>query len=213
MCSNFEPINRTQSAWLKTHFGCELPAEDWRPEAYPTYPAPFIYLDDGKPRCELAQFGLVPHWAEDKKKFGLHTYNARSETVQEKPSYRNAWKGRRFGLALVNSFYEPNWETGKAIRWRIKRADNQPAAIASIWERIIDKGTGEVLMSFSMLTIHAAGHEVMQHFHRPSDEKRSVVVLNDDAYLPWLHADTTQAKAMLRLAPDGLLTSQAAPRP
>ena len=113
---------------------------------------------------------------------------------------------------LVNSFYEPNWETGKAIRWRIKRADNQPAALASIWERIVDKSTGEVLMSFSMLTIHAAGHEVMQHFHRPSDEKRSVVVLNDDAYLPWLHADTTQAKSMLSSAPDGLLTSQAAPR-
>ena len=67
-------------------------------------------------------------------------------------------------------------------------------------------------MSFSMLTIHAAGHEVMQHFHRPSDEKRSVVVLNDDAYLPWLHADTTQAKSMLSLAPDGLLISHAAPR-
>ena len=212
MCSNFEPINRTQSAWVKSHFGCELPTEDWRPEAYPTYPAPFIYLDEGKPRCALAQFGLVPHWAEDKKKFGLRTYNARSETAQEKPSYRNAWKERRFGLVLVNSFYEPNWETGKAIRWRIKRADNQPAAIASIWERIIDKSTGEIIFSFSMLTINANGHEVMKHFHKPQDEKRSVVVLNDDAYLPWLQADTTQAKSMLSLAPDGVLTSQAAPR-
>ena len=105
MCNNFEPINRTQSTWVKSYFGCELPAEDWRPETYPTYPAPFIYLDDGKPRCELAQFGLVPHWAADKRKFGLHTYNARSETVHEKPSYRNAWKERRFGLVLVNSFY------------------------------------------------------------------------------------------------------------
>ena len=62
-----------------------------------------------------------------------------------------------------------------------------------------------------MLTINANGHEVMQHFHKPQDEKRSVVVLNDDAYLPWLQADTTQAKSMLSLAPDGLLTSQAAP--
>ena len=85
---------------------------------------------------------------------------------------------------LVNSFYEPNWETGKAIRWRIKRADHQPSAIASIWERIVDKNTGEILMSFSMLTIQAAGHEVMQHSHKPNDEKRSVVVLNEDEYLP-----------------------------
>ena len=212
MCSNFEPIHRPQSTWVKTHFGCELPATDWRPEAYPTYPAPFIYLEEGKPRCELAQFGLVPHWAEDKKKFGLRTYNARSETVHEKPSFRHAWKERRFGLVLVNSFYEPNWETGKAIRWQIKRVDQQPSAIASIWERIVDKSTGEVLMSFSMLTIHAAGHEVMQHFHKPEDEKRSVVVLKEDNYLSWLHADTVQARTMLRLAPGGLLTSHAAPR-
>jgi putative SOS response-associated peptidase YedK len=210
MCSNFEPITRNQAAWVKTHFGCDLPAEDWRPEAYPTYPAPFIYLDEGKPRCELAQFGLVPHWAEDKKKFGLRTYNARSETVQEKPSYRNAWKERRFGLVLVNSFYEPSWETGKAIRWRIKRADNQPSAIASIWERIIDKSTGEILFSFSMLTINATGHEVMKHFHKPEDEKRSVVVLNDNEYLPWLNANNTQARAILNLAPEGLLMSEVA---
>ena len=71
MCSNFQPIKNHHSNWVKQHFDCELPAEQWREEIYPTYPAPFIYLKDGKPHCELAQFGLVPHWATDKKKFGL----------------------------------------------------------------------------------------------------------------------------------------------
>ena len=212
MCSNFEPIKRTQAPWVKTHFGCELPAEDWRPEAYPTYPAPFIYLDEGKPRCELAQFGLVPHWATDKKKFGLKTYNARSETVQEKPSYRNAWKERRFGLAIMESFYEPNWETGKAVRWRIKRSDRSPIAVASIWERIIDKDTGEIIFSFSMLTINADGHEVMKHFHKPEDEKRSIVILKDFEYLLWLNANQDQARKLLSLATDGSLKSEPAPR-
>ncbi len=42
----------------------------------------------------------MPHWTTDKKKFGLRTYNAQSETVIEKPSYRNAWKERRFGLLI-----------------------------------------------------------------------------------------------------------------
>ena len=113
MCSNFQPIQRTHSAWVKEHFDCDLPNAEWREETYPNYPAPFIYLDEGKPSCELEQFGLVPHWATDKKKFGLKTYNARSETVQDKPSYRSAWRERRFGLALMESFYEPSWETGK----------------------------------------------------------------------------------------------------
>ena len=212
MCSNFQPIKKTSNEWVKQHFDCDLPNDEWREETYPTYPAPFIYLDEGKPRCELAQFGLVPHWATDKKKFGLKTYNARSETVHEKPSYRAAWKERRFGLIIMESFYEPSWETGKAVRWRIRRSDNQPLAAASIWERIIDKETGEVIFSFSMLTITATGHEVMKHFHKPEDEKRSIVVLKDTEYKDWLHANHDQARELLNLASPGFLESEAAHR-
>lgn len=211
MCSNFEPIKRSNNHWVKSHFNCDLPDSPWREEAYPTYPAPFIYLENGKPKCDLAQFGLVPYWATDKKKFGLRTYNARSETVHEKPSYRSAWKERRFGLVIMESFYEPSWETGKAVRWRIKRADAQPVAVASIWERFIDKETGEIIFSFSMLTVNATGHPIMKHFHRPEDEKRSVVVLNDNEYINWLFADNKQARVRLNIAPDNLLISEVAP--
>ena len=212
MCSNFQPIKKTSNTWVKQHFDCDLPNTDWREETYPTYPAPFIYLDEGKPRCELAQFGLVPHWATDKKKFGLKTYNARSETVQEKPSYRSAWKERRFGLVIMESFYEPSWETGKPVRWRIRRSDSQPIAAASIWERIIDKETSEIIFSFSMLTIKATDHEVTKHFHKPEDEKRSIVVFNENQYLPWLEANKVEAESFLKLAEKGFLFSEPWPK-
>ena len=212
MCSNFQPIKTTRNSWVREHFDCDLPNTPWREETYPTYSAPFIYLDEGKPRCELAQFGLIPHWATDKKKFGLKTYNARSETVHEKPSYRAAWKERRFGLAIMESFYEPNWETGKAVRWRIKRADREPIAVASIWERIIDRESGEIIFSFSMLTINADGHEVMKHFHKQEDERRSIVVLQNTEYKEWLHANHDQAKNLLNLASPTFLESEAALR-
>lgn len=212
MCSNYQPIKSHHANWVKEHFDCDLPQDEWRAETYPTYAAPFVYLDNGKPKCDLAQFGLVPHWAQEKRKFGLRTYNARSETVHEKPSYRSAWRERRFGLAIMENFYEPCWETGKAVRWKIKRADAEPIAVASIWERFIDKETGEILFSFSMLTINADGHEVMKHFHKPEDEKRSIVVLNENEYLPWLSASTQEAKKMLHLSPDNFLISEAAPR-
>ena len=212
MCSNYQPIKYHHNDWVKNHFDCDLPNQEWREETFPTYSAPFIYLENGKPKCELAQFGLVPHWATDNKKFGLKTYNARSETVQEKPSYRNAWKERRFGLAIMESFYEPNWETGKAIRWRIKRADAEPIAVASIWERFTDQETGEIITSFSMLTINATSHELMKHFHKPEDEKRSIVVLNDSEYILWLHANPIEAKGLLNLASDNFLISDLAPR-
>ena len=117
-----------------------------------------------------------------------------------------------FRSVIMESFYEPSWETGKAVRWRIRRSDSQPIAAASIWERIIDKETGEVIFSFSMLTINATGHEVMKHFHKPADEKRSIVVLKDTEYKDWLYADHDQARELLNLAAPGFLESEAAPR-
>ena len=112
----------------------------------------------------------------------------------------------------MRSFYEPSYVTGKAVRWRIKRSDHNPLAVASIWERFVDTSTGEILFSFSMLTINATSHSVMQQFHRPEDEKRSIVVLQDDAYLPWLHSNHDQARNLLQLAPADFLSSVAAPR-
>ena len=132
--------------------------------------------------------------------------------MHEKPSYRHAWKERQFGLALMESFYEPCWETGKAIRWRIKRADTQPIAVPSIWERFIDKVTGEVIFSFSMLTVNADGHSIMRHFHKQEDEKRSIIVLDEADYQPWLNANHVQARSLLKVAPDNFLTSEPAPR-
>lgn len=210
MCSNYSPIKPSKASWVRSKFNTDLPDTSWRAEVYPTYPAPFIYLQDGKPKCELAEFGLRPFWAKDKR-FGTKTYNARSETVAEKPSYKNAWSKKQFGLAIMDNFYEPNWETGKAVRWGIERADTQPIAVASIWERWIDKETGEIVFSFSMLTVNADGHPIMKHFHKPNDEKRSIVVLNDNDYISWLNADHGRARELLKVAPSDFLKSAPAP--
>ena len=73
MCSNYESISPQHNDWVKLNFNINLPFDSWRAEIYPTYPAPFIYLENGKPKCELAQFGLFTPWATDKKKFSLRT--------------------------------------------------------------------------------------------------------------------------------------------
>jgi putative SOS response-associated peptidase YedK len=87
-----------------------------------------------------------------------------------------------------------------------------PIAAACIWERYIDRATGEIHFSFSMLTVNATNHPVMRRFHAPEDEKRSIVVLDDCEYLPWLEANQAQARALLKLVPDDFLQSEAAPR-
>lgn len=217
MCSNFQPISINRNDWVFKQFEIELPDTSWSYDAYPSYPAPFVYLDEGKPKCELAKFGLVPSWAINKKNYGNSKYNARSETVDERNTYKSAWNNKRFGLVLMDSFYEPNYEvTGikdKSIRFRIKRTDGEPQAAACIYERVIDHSTGELIFTFSMLTINATKHPLMKHFHKIEDEKRSIVILQNEDYQKWLNADHETARELLTLAPDNYLMSEPAPKP
>jgi len=120
VCTNFTPTKRAQ--WVKETLGVDLPT-GYPDEAYPGYAAPLVVKSHqtGRVACGSARFGLIPSWSKDDK-ISRHTYNARSETVAEKPSYRTAWRKRLFGLVLVDDFYEPSYESGKAVRWKIELA-------------------------------------------------------------------------------------------
>jgi putative SOS response-associated peptidase YedK len=212
MCTNFTPTRHQQ--WITDHFGVGLPEQPFPLETYPGYAAPIAVLgEQQKPEMHLARFGLIPHWANDAKaatQIGRKTYNARSETVADKPSYRTAWRKRQFAIALLDDFFELNWETGKAVRWRIRRTDGQPMGVASIWDRWLDTSTGELVTSFSMLTVNADGHPVMGRFHRPGDEKRSVVVMEPRQFGAWLHADLDPAD-LCTVPAHAVLTAEPAP--
>mgnify|MGYP003576456026 FL=1 len=214
MCSNYTPSARDQ---FPAHFGVDPVSEaDFEPEAYPSYMAPVIRLspdtrDGVKKEAVPACFGMVPHWAD--LKLARHTYNARSETVGSKPSFRHAYRRRQFCIIPAESIYEPCYESGKAVRWRIARADGKPLGLAGIWE-FRPAGKGEpALLSFSMLTINADDHPLMQRFHRPEDEKRMVVVLREDDYDSWLQAPLEQVPSFLTPYPAACLAAEPAPRP
>ena len=157
-------------------------------EAYPNYLAPMIRHKNGRRVPSLGNFGLIPHWAKDKS-FGKRTYNARTETVHEKPSYRTPWAKRQFCLIPMEKFYEPNYESGKAVQWAIQRKDKAVFTVAGIWDKWVDPSTGELLDSFSMLTINADGHPIMGRFHKAGDEKRSLVIISEDKQDAWLQGN------------------------
>lgn len=196
MCTNFTPTRN--ASWVKAHFGVNLPESDYPVEAYPGYLAPLVVKSHqtGRVACGLARFGLIPSWAKDDK-ISRHTYNARSETVREKPSYRTAWKQRRYAIALLDNFYEPGYASGKAERWRIELASKEPFGIASLWETWTDPTSGVVVTSFTMLTVNADEHPVMRQFHKPGDEKRTPVVLAAGQFDSWLSADQSGATTMM----------------
>lgn len=198
MCTNYVP---TRNDRLREHFGVVAPDDDFREEAYPGYMAPIVRLaaaDLPVRACAAACFGLIPPWSRDGRNF-RQCYNARSETVAAKPSFRNAWRRAQFCIVPADAFFEPNYEpnpTGRPVRWRIGNADGTPMGIAGLWETWRAPDARQVL-SFTMLTINADAHPLMRRFHAPGDEKRSVVILPPGDYDRWLAADTAQAATML----------------
>ena len=202
MCSHYKAI-KERELYFKA-FGVYPPDDLGRYDVWPGYPATFIRRpveansgDDAVPEREAltGRFGLVAHWAQDLK-VARHTFNARSETVAIKPSFRDAWKHAQRCIIAADAFYEPDWRSGKAIPTRIARADGDPMGIAGLWSRWRSPA-GVVVHSFAMLTINAEHHALMRLFHKPADEKRMVVILPGGAYDAWLSAADSELASLL----------------
>jgi putative SOS response-associated peptidase YedK len=211
MCANYTP-SRLDA--ISQHHGLERSLFDFPAEAFPGYLAPIIRQSreyTGQAECVPAMFGMVPHWADTR--LARQTYNARVETVATKPSFRNAWKRNQFCIVPADNFYEPSYETGKPVRWRIAHAGQQPLAIAGIWEWRASGPDGLPLLSFSMLTINADGHPLMDRFHQPGDEKRMLVLLEPAQYRGWLQGELVNDEDVYRPYPAGQLVAVADPLP
>jgi putative SOS response-associated peptidase YedK len=211
MCSNYTP---PKSEVVRRHFGVQNVPEDYKAETYPGYLAPIVRIADdgsGQLECVNACFGMVPHWAE--LTLARHTYNARSETVASKPSFRHAFAKRQWCIIPAESFFEPSYESGRAVRWKIARDDGALLGIAGLWEWRPTGGPDDLpLLSFTMLTINADNHPLMRRFHRPEDEKRMPVLLDPPQYAAWLQSTGEQVPDFWRAYPAQHLISEAAPR-
>lgn len=214
MCAHYESPHDT--ALLRRHFGIDLPSPLARRDVWPGYPSTFIRRhpqadvgDDAVPRREarLGVFGLIPHWSQDHK-IARRTYNARSETVAEKPSFRDAWRRAQRCIIPAQAFFEPDWRSGKAVPTRITLADGEPMGLAGLWAQWRSPA-GEWVYSFTMLTINADAHPFMRHFHKPQDEKRSVVILPPERYDDWLGAGAWDSPNGLQAWPAEALRAQA----
>jgi putative SOS response-associated peptidase YedK len=123
------------------------------------------------------------------------------------------YQKRQFAIIPADAIYEPNYETGKAVRWKISLGNDAPLGIAGIWEYRSNGPDGQPLISFSMLTINADDHPLMQRFHKPEDEKRMVVILRPDEYESWLHAPSEQVTSFLTQFPAEELAAREATKP
>ncbi|PNK61532.1 SOS response-associated peptidase family protein [Psychrobacter sp. FDAARGOS_221] len=203
MCANFEPISIKQAHLFTSH-----PLDfDYSDDIYPNHLTPLLFAAPGDDQMQwrCVHFGMVPKWA-DNTDITRYTYNARSETVHQKPSFKNAWYNNQFALIPVNTLYEPKYINGKAERWGISRIDDEPFTVAALYE--IARVGGEIVRSMSMLTINADHHPFMSQFHRPEAEKRSVVVIPLEMRMDWLQGHHNKALQFLQPMSDSFKANQ-----
>ena len=155
----------------------------------------------------IGQWSLIP-WFAKSAKLAYSTNNARSEELSTKASYKHSWQYGKRCIIPAMSFDEPNWETGKNIWWRFRRADGAPWELAGLWNTWTDKATGEMVESYTMLTLNADEHALMSRMHKPdpklgpdAQDKRSVVPIELEDVDAWLHGTQEQAQALVRLTP------------
>jgi putative SOS response-associated peptidase YedK len=196
------------------------PGQAWAVSSlYPRAPGPFIRrvaVGDGNAReCVIGQWGLIPSFAREPK-VAFSTFNARFEELSDKASYRMPWaRGQRCIIPAL-TFDEPNWETGRNVWWRFSRLDGAPWSLAGLWNTWIDRATGEVHESYTMLTINADAHPLMRRMHKPDpnygpseQDKRSVVAIAPADVELWLHGDREQVRHLV--APPALEVIEGAP--
>lgn len=132
-------------------------------------------------RVQLFQWGLVPAWVKDRTT-GPQPINARAETLAEKPSFRQLLQRRRC-LVLADSFYE--WQQtggskGPKTPHRILLQNKQPYAFAGLWDEWLDRASGEVLPTFTIVTTEPNALMARMHNRMP------VILPGRAAELAWL---------------------------
>jgi putative SOS response-associated peptidase YedK len=140
------------------------------------------------------RWGLIPSWAKDLS-IGAKLINARAETLQEKPSFRDAFKRRRC-LIVADGFYEWKKQAGKKQPFYFRLENGELFAFAGLWDRW-HSSEGDVLETCTIITTHA--NELAAPVH-----DRMPVILPPEHYDRWLDPNlqtTTDLQTLLRPYP------------
>jgi len=148
---------------------------------------------------------LVPTNWPDIESYPYATNNARWEDkVRVSRTFKPAWVAGQRCVIPVRGFYEPCYETGSHVSWRFESNDGRPLGLAGLWNAWIDKTTGQVIDTYTMITINADDHPIMKRMHKPDPndpEKRMVAVLEPRDQQAWLFGSPAEAEQVIRQWP------------
>ncbi|MGI8542643.1 MAG: SOS response-associated peptidase [Aridibacter sp.] len=135
------------------------------------------------------KWGLIPHWSKDDS-FASKLINARAETLAEKASFREAYKKRRC-LIPASGFYEwENTPSGKQPHYFYLK-DKDIFGFGGLWEEWLDKESGELIETFTIITTEA--NEVLEPIHN-----RMPVIIKENDYEEWLNNNVDGINELLK---------------
>lgn len=214
MCNRYRPVSVTV---VRDVFGFTL-LEQPQP-LYATHgigpwqPGPFIRAG----RADVGQWGLIPWFSATRRPTGrggrpISTNNCRIETAATAPTFKGPWSRSQRCLIPALDYDEPYWGTGRNVWWRFARRDGAPWALAGLRSEWTDPATGEMVLSYTMLTQNCDGHPLLNRMHKPdpglppdAQDKRSVVPIEPEHWDQWLHGTPAQALSLVRLPPVDLI--------
>jgi putative SOS response-associated peptidase YedK len=186
MCFHSQQSKTAQE--LKHRFGVDFKDElFFTPAVYNGFQHPKTpIITNAQPdTIQLYQWGLIPHWAQDTG-IGKSTLNARIETLDSKPSFRNITHNRC--LLPVDGFYEWQWLDPKGKnkqKYLITLPNNEAFALAGLWNHWTNPATGQILQTYTIITTPA--NELMSRIHNTG--KRMPMILPIEQEKEWLQGN------------------------
>lgn len=135
----------------------------------------------------MMQWGLIPSWTENSDRatdIRLKTFNARSETVAEKPAFAESFSSRRC-VVPVSGFYEFQHKGSEKLPWYIYPASDQILSLGGLWSEWTDPQANSVYSTFTIVT--TAANSMMAGIHNHG--RRMPLILPDDFINLWLSGE------------------------
>jgi putative SOS response-associated peptidase YedK len=188
MCGRF--VITSPPAAVRQVFGySEQPNFPPRHNIAPTQPIPVVIVENGSRHFKLMRWGLVPSWVKDPRKITL-LINARSETINDKPAFKNAMRRRRC-LIPADGYYEWQVAGGRKRPFFIHRRDGAMFGLAALAENWIGPN-GEEMETVAIVTAAASADLAVLHHRVP-------VTLMAGDFARWLDCSSDDAAPVMAL--------------
>ena len=187
---------------IETRFGVKFIQSELYQPVYSasafTFPLMPVITNENPTQAVLMNWGLIPFWVKDDEtalRIKKRALNARSETIFDKPMFRQSIISKRC-LVLVDGFFEWRHLNNKSYPYYIRLIDHQPFALAGIWDKWQSRDTGIEVGIFSVITTEA--NELLAQIH--NTRERMPVILPNENEKRWIdnNLDKVEIESMLK---------------